>query len=69
VVDSGGGGLDLAQGKEECSFLKKKNQKTSIRLRRAYRIHAAQMDEVFFASFFFRKKKTLSYSPPPNPCT
>jgi len=37
-------------------FFEKKNQKTFIRLMRS---HPHQTNEVFFASFFFRKKKTL----------
>jgi hypothetical protein len=39
--------------------LKKKKQKTFVRLVRAC---PHQAGKVFFASFFFRKKKTLAYS-------
>jgi hypothetical protein len=38
-------------------FLEKKNQKTSVRL--LIVPARTQTNEVFFASFFFRKKKTL----------
>jgi len=37
-------------------FFEKKNQKTLIRL---MRVRPHQTDKVFFASFFFRKKKIL----------
>jgi hypothetical protein len=37
-------------------FFEKKNQKTSIRLRRARSVHTAQMDESLFASFSTEKE-------------
>jgi hypothetical protein len=43
-------------------FFEKKNQETFIRL-----LASAQGQEVFFASFFFRKKKTLSWGTAPCP--
>jgi hypothetical protein len=40
-------------------FFEKKNQKTFPPLRSPEQPSAVQMNKVFFASFFFRKKKTL----------
>jgi hypothetical protein len=45
-------------------FFEKKNQKTFPRLKRAY---PHQTGKVFFASFFFRKKKTLPQAMPLAP--
>jgi hypothetical protein len=42
------------------SFLKKRTKKLLSACTRAGRLARAQADEVFFASFFFRKKKALS---------
>jgi hypothetical protein len=46
--------------KESGSFLKKRTKKLLSIGARAGRLARAQADEVFFASFFFRKKKTLA---------
>jgi hypothetical protein len=42
--------------------LKKRTKKRLFACTRAGRLARAQANEVFFASFFFRKKKTLAYS-------
>jgi hypothetical protein len=42
-------------------FFEKKNQKTFPTGTRAGRPARVPANEVFFASFFFRKKKTLPY--------
>jgi hypothetical protein len=49
----------VLEGIASMFFFEKKNQKTFIRLRRSAAPVQHRTDEVFFASFFFRKKKTL----------
>ncbi len=53
--------MDKTKRKQDVLFLKKKNQKNFRSASRVCGTRAGSRgDKVFFASFFFKKKKTLS---------